>query len=216
MPPEPNPLNPNDAVSEEAVSEEKAIIPDPGPPGGSVPGWRRFLQGQRENLRVLAIALVLALIMRVFVAEPRFIPSNSMEPTLHIGDRLIVEKLAYRLHDPQPGDIVVFRPPVQLYPYGYSAKQAFIKRVIATPGQTVQVTGQQVYINDVPQTEPYIRAAPEYDMVPITVPPESIFVLGDNRNDSNDSHVWGVLPQSHIIGRAALRFWPLTAWQWFM
>jgi signal peptidase I len=178
------------------------------------PWWQRLWRSQRENVRVLAIALVIALVLRLWVAEPRFIPSNSMEPTLHIGDRLIVEKVSYHLHPPQPGDIVVFHPPEQLYPYGYSAQQAFIKRVVAVPGQTVTVTGQRVYVDGVPQTEPYIQAPPAYEMVPVRVPPGGVFVLGDNRNDSNDSHVWGILPQANIVGRALIRFWPLEQWQW--
>jgi signal peptidase I len=104
--------------------------------------------------------LAIAIILRLFVAEPRFIPSNSMVPTLQVGDRLIIEKVSYRLHGPDPGDIVVFHPPEQLYPYGYSAQQAFIKRVIALPGDTVMVSGQRVYVNGQPQTEAYIQTPP--------------------------------------------------------
>ena len=171
--------------------------------------WQRLWQDNRDNIRVLGVALVIAIVMRLWVAEPRFIPSNSMEPTLHIGDRLIVEKVSYYLHPPTPGDIVVFHPPPQLYPYGYGPNQAFIKRVVAVPGQTVTITGQQVYVDGVPRQEPYIQAPPAYEMAPITVPPGMLFVLGDNRNNSNDSHVWGVLPASNVIGRAYVRFWPL-------
>ncbi|MDA0267528.1 MAG: signal peptidase I [Cyanobacteria bacterium] len=175
--------------------------------------WQRFWQSQRDNIRVLGVALVIAIVMRLWVAEPRFIPSNSMEPTLQIGDRLIVEKVSYYLHAPEAGDIVVFRPPPQLYPYGYGPHQAFIKRVVAGPGQTVTVTGQQVYVDGEPLREPYIQAPPAYEMAPVTVPPGMLFVLGDNRNNSNDSHVWGVLPQSNVIGRAYVRFWPIAQGQ---
>jgi signal peptidase I len=169
-----------------------------------------FWQGQRENIRILAIALLIAVVMRIFVAEPRFIPSNSMEPTLQIGDRLLVEKISYHLHPPRPGDIVVFEPPPQLRDYGYTNRQAFIKRVIATPGETVVVHNHQVFVDGVPLQEPYVLEAPDYGMLPVAVPPDMVFVMGDNRNDSNDSHVWGVLPQGNIIGLARFRFWPLS------
>jgi signal peptidase I len=158
----------------------------------------------------LAIALVIAIFLRIFVAEPRFIPSNSMEPTLHIGDRLLVEKISYRLHPPQVGDIIVFEPPPQLREYGYTRKQAFIKRVIATSGETINVEHQQVFVDGHPLQESYILEPPEYLMGSITIPPNTVFVMGDNRNDSNDSHVWGVLPQKNIIGVARFRFWPLS------
>ncbi|MBD0336058.1 MAG: signal peptidase I [Cyanobacteria bacterium Co-bin13] len=171
--------------------------------------WLHLWDSQQENLRILVIALVIALLVRFFVAEPRFIPSNSMEPTLHIGDRLIVEKVSYHLHPPQQGDIVVFNPPPQLTALGYDFRQAFIKRVIGAPGQTVRVSQGQVLVNGQALEEGYTLEAPEYEMLPVTVPEGYVFVMGDNRNDSNDSHVWGVLPQGNIIGRATFRFWPL-------
>lgn len=174
------------------------------------PFWRKFLGGQGENIRILAVALAIAIIMRLFVAEPRFIPSNSMEPTLHIGDRLLVEKVSYRLHSPESGDIVVFQPPPQLRDYGYTGKQAFIKRIIGTPGNTITVTDHHLYVDGKQLEEPYVLGLPEYSLPSFTVPPGSVFVLGDNRNDSNDSHVWGFLPEQNIIGVARLRFWPLS------
>jgi signal peptidase I len=126
-----------------------------------------------------------------------------------VGDRLLVEKVSYRLHLPQRGDIVVFEPPPQLQEYGYLASQAFIKRVIGLPGQSVQVSQGKVWVDGEPLAESYILEAPEYEMPPVRVPAGSLFVMGDNRNDSNDSHVWGFLPVQNVIGRAAFRFWPL-------
>ncbi len=161
-----------------------------------------------ENLILLLIALGLALLIRTFVAEPRFIPSDSMVPTLHIGDRLVVEKVTYHLHPPQHGDIIVFEPPTQLQLQGYKPGQAFIKRVIGTPGDTIAVKQGKVFRNREPLREPYIAAPPNYLMREVTVPPDTIFVMGDNRNNSNDSHLWGFLPQKNIIGRAWLRFFP--------
>lgn len=169
-----------------------------------------FWKTQRENGLVLAIALVLALVIRIFVAEPRYIPSDSMVPTLQVGDRLVVEKVSYHLHPPRQGDIVVFDPPAQLQQLGYTTDQAFIKRVIGLPGQTIQVHSGQVWIDGEPLTEPYIAEPPAYEMRSITVPPGQVFVMGDNRNNSNDSHVWGFLPVENIIGRATLRFYPIA------
>jgi signal peptidase I len=162
-----------------------------------------------DNLKLVAIALVIAAVVRIFIAEPRFIPSPSMVPSLAVGDRLLVEKVSYRLHLPQRGDIVVFEPPPQLQEYGYLPSQAFIKRVIGLPGQTVQVSAGQVWVDAEPLAEGYILEAPQYEMPPVQVPASSLFVMGDNRNDSNDSHVWGFLPVQNVIGRAAFRFWPL-------
>jgi signal peptidase I len=130
-------------------------------------------------------------------------------PTLAINDRLVIEKISYRFHPPHPGDIIVFEPPAVLQKLGYRADQAFIKRIIATSGQTVQVTQGQVLVDAQPLTEPYIAEPPAYEMPAVTVPPGQLFVMGDNRNNSNDSHVWGFLPQSHVIGRTWVRFWPL-------
>ncbi len=171
--------------------------------------WRSLWAGQWSNIRVLAIALAIALSVRVLVAEPRYIPSNSMDPTLHIGDRLLVEKISYRWQPPHRGDIVVFAPPPQLARLGYETRQAFIKRVIGEPGQTIAVRQGQVIVDGQPLQEAYTLEAPAYTLEPVTVPLGQVFVMGDNRNDSNDSHVWGGLPQQNIIGRARFRFWPL-------
>lgn len=177
--------------------------------GGS--WWVRLRESQRENIQILAIALALAVLIRVFVAEPRYIPSNSMEPTLLVGDRLVVEKVTYRLHPPQTGDIVVFNPPSQFQEqFGFVPDKAFIKRVIGTPGDRVQVQNSLVYLNGQPLLEAYIAEPPAYEMPEVQVPVGQVFVMGDNRNNSNDSHVWGFLPQQNIIGRAILRFFPFN------
>ncbi len=166
----------------------------------------------RENALTMGVALILALIIRIFIAEPRYIPSDSMVPTLIQGDRLVVEKVTNNFHL-RPiirGDIVVFQPPFKLQVLGYKTNQAFIKRAIATPGETVAVEDGIVYINHQPLTEDYIAEVPQYNLNSLTVPPGQLFVMGDNRNNSNDSHIWGFLPQENIIGRAVFRFWPLA------
>lgn len=174
------------------------------------PLWSRIWRNQQENLQLLVIALCLALLIRTFVAEPRYIPSDSMLPTLQMGDRVVVEKISYRFQPPETGDIVVFDPPQRLQILGYAKDQAFIKRVIGQPGQTVKVAEGKVYLNDQALLEDYIAEPPDYNLGAVQVPANEFFVMGDNRNDSNDSHVWGFLPQQNIIGRARFRFWPLN------
>lgn len=163
----------------------------------------------KENGTTVIIALTLAILIRVFIAEPRYIPSESMSPTLETGDRLVVEKVAYKFHQPDTGDIIVFQPPEKLRILGYAENQAFIKRAIAKSGETVAVKDGVVYVNNQPLTEAYISAPPAYDLVPVTVPEGQLFVMGDNRNNSNDSHIWGFLPTENVIGHAVFRFWPL-------
>jgi signal peptidase I len=166
----------------------------------------------KENIPLLMVALVLALLLRFFVAEPRYIPSDSMLPTLEQGDRLVVEKVSYHFHPPQVGDIIVFHPPELLQVQGYDLGQAFIKRVIALPGQTVEVNNGIVYRDGQPLQEEYILEPPQYNLPAVRVPDGQVFVMGDNRNNSNDSHVWGFLPQQNIIGHALFRFFPANRW----
>ncbi|MGB5974236.1 MAG: signal peptidase I [Nodosilinea sp.] len=167
------------------------------PPAANVKGVLR------ETVETLTLSVLLAFGLRTFVAEARYIPSESMLPTLEINDRLIIDKVSYDFGDPQRGDIVVFRPPAAL-----GQEEAFITRLVALPGDVVEVKDGQLYINNEPQQEPYIAAKPDYQYGPVTVPAESYLVLGDNRNKSFDSHYWGFLPQDHLIGRAVFRFWP--------
>jgi len=164
-----------------------------------------------EGLQTLGLSIVLALGIRTFVAEARYIPSSSMEPTLEINDRLVVEKISYHLNPPQRGDIIVFWPPESLFEAEEKRKDAFIKRVIGIPGDTVEVRNGMVFVNDEPREEDYIEAEPNYTWGPETVPPESYLVLGDNRNSSFDSHAWepdSFVPAENIIGKAVVRFWP--------
>jgi signal peptidase I len=192
-------------------SHSQSAAANPAETEQSQSWWRRrFSKTQRENLQILAIALVLAVVLRLFIAEPRYIPSDSMVPTLAIGDRLVVEKVSYYLHPPLAGDIVVFDPPLQLQEFGYAPDKAFIKRIIGTPGDVVRIQPGQVYVNGQPLIEPYLAEPPDYEMPAVQVPDRQYFVMGDNRNNSNDSHIWGFLPQENIIGRAVFRFFPLN------
>ncbi len=173
--------------------------------------WRRWLW---ENLQIVVIALALVVVIRTFIAEPRYIPSDSMAPTLAVGDRVVVEKVSYYFRPPADGEIVVFEPPPQLQAQGYQASQAFIKRVVGTAGEWLAVQEQTVLVNGEPQQEDYIAEPPAYQLGPVVIPPHYLFVMGDNRNNSNDSHLWGLLPERNVIGRATFRFWPLGRLGW--
>jgi signal peptidase I len=161
-----------------------------------------------EGAKTIATAAILAFGIRTFVAEARYIPSSSMEPTLQINDRLIIEKISYKFHNPERGDIVVFNPTDTLRQQNF--KDAFIKRVIGLPGDEVKVQGGKVSVNGQALTEDYIDQPPDYNFGPVTVPADQYLVLGDNRNNSYDSHYWGFVPKDRLIGRAFVRFWPFN------
>ncbi|MBD2211925.1 signal peptidase I [Nostoc linckia FACHB-104] len=162
-----------------------------------------------EGITTLGLSLVLALGIRTFVAEARYVPSGSMEPTIQPNDRLIIDKISYDFSNPNRGDIVVFNPTKILRSEHYN--EAFIKRVIGLPGEKVEVKNGRVYINDSPLKENYIEATPNYQWGPVIVPANSYLVLGDNRNDSYDSHYWGFVPRHNIIGKAVFRFFPFNS-----
>lgn len=193
--------------------QPSTTTPEPSPKAEKKPSSQLWQQ-VRENIRVLAIALAIAFLIRALIAEPRYIPSDSMLPTLAVGDRVVIEKISYRFHPPTQGDIIVFNPPPQLQLLGYRPNQAFIKREIGEPTQTVAVQNHQVYINNIPLPENYIAEPPNYELNPVEVPEGTLFVMGDNRNNSNDSHLWGFLPQQNVIGRAVFRFWPPNRIGW--
>ncbi len=161
--------------------------------------------------RSLLLWLALALLLRWAVLEPRWIPSGSMLPTLQLQDRILVEKLRPRLGRPLPlGSIVVFHAPPALVEAGYDPKAALIKRVVGEPGDRMEVQGGQLWRNGSPVAEPWLAEPIDYRFGPVTVPEGHLMVLGDNRNASFDSHLWGPLPEQEVIGTAVLRYWPLN------
>ncbi len=168
---------------------------------------------QQENewlewIKTLGLVLVLSFGIRTFIAQAFHIPSESMEPTLEVGDRLIVYKLSYMSGPPQRGDIVVFRAPETAQNQCRVPASDFIKRIVALPGDEIEVISGQVFLNGDLLEESYIDEAPTYDMETTTIPDESVLVLGDNRNNSCDGHLWGELPTDLILGRAVFRYWP--------
>ena len=160
--------------------------------------------------RSLVLWLCVALLLRWLVIEPRWIPSGSMLPTLELQDRILVEKVRPKLDRPlRNGTIVVFHAPAVLVEAGYDPKAALIKRVVGQPGDDIEVRDGQLLRNGDPVLEPWRSEAMDYSFGPITVPEGELLVLGDNRNASLDSHVWGPLPRKEVIGTALFRYWPL-------
>lgn len=157
----------------------------------------------KEWSRDLTVAVVLALALKAGVADAREVPTPSMVPTVQPGDRIFVERAVVHFTGLSRGNIVVFTPPVP-------SEEDYLKRVIGLPGDTVEVKGGQVLVNGRVLVEPYIAEAPTYPYGPVTVPEGKVFVLGDNRNQSYDSHAWGLLDESAIHGRAWVRYWPLN------
>jgi signal peptidase I len=159
-----------------------------------------------EIVEIVVIALILSWVLRSFVVEARVIPTGSMLPTIQLQDRVVVDKLFFKWSSLKRGDIVVFHPPAKAF-----ATEDFIKRVIGLPGDKLEVKNQKVYINDQPLVEPYIAEAPKYNYGPQIIPTGAYFVMGDNRNNSADSHEWGFLPAENITGRALFRYWPFNS-----
>ncbi|HEY8477634.1 MAG TPA: signal peptidase I [Chloroflexota bacterium] len=185
--------------------------------------WQSFVL---ELLQTALLTLVIFLLIRTVVQNFK-VEGSSMEPTLHHGQYLLINRLAYlrldntvlaqlpglRDHEgpiylfgpPQRGDIIVFRAPD-------ATDRDLIKRVVALPGEVVEVRQRRVLVNGEPIPEPYIRALPNYDQPPQRVPPGHYYVLGDNRPFSSDSHMWGFVPEENIVGRAWLSYWPPGEW----
>ena len=158
----------------------------------------------KEWIYTIAIALVLVVLMRIFILDTRVVPTTSMVPTIMPGDRLFVEKITYRFQDLERGEVIVFKPPAES-----GLKDDLIKRVIALPGDTVEVKAGELYINEIAQDEPYLAEQIAYTMEKREVPEGKIFVLGDNRNRSYDSHEWGFADIESLKGKAWLTYWPL-------
>lgn len=172
-------------------------ITDPVQPIKTRPGWLTFLL---ETLQTIVLAVVLYFAIDSVVARVR-VENISMEPTLMPGQFILVNKLSSKLNDINRGDIIVFHYPLD-------PREDYIKRVIGIPGDTIEVRGNMVYVNGNAIKEPYIAAEPSYNGSWV-VPVSELFVLGDNRNQSSDSHAWGFVPWANIVGKALIIYWPL-------
>jgi len=158
----------------------------------------------REILGLILLAVVIFLLLQVVM--PRFeVVGSSMEPNLHDGQRLLINKAVYFFREPEAGEVIVFQPP-------NNRRADYIKRIIALPGDVVEVKMGVVYVNGSPLDEPYIKDEPSYTLSPKEIPENSYFVLGDNRNNSNDSHNGWTVPRQNITGKAWLSIWPPSQW----
>jgi signal peptidase I len=180
------------------------LYPDPFDPTTQVRpgGIRRFFM---DAIETILLSLVLFLGINAISARIR-IESISMQPTLYAGDFVIVNKIAYTFGSPQRGDVVIFRYPPD------PEREPYIKRIIGLPGDTIHVSGGKVMVNEHALIEPYLSAPPVYEGT-WSVPEGSLFVLGDNRNSSSDSHQWGMVPTENVIGKAELVYWPPKEWK---
>lgn len=172
------------------------VVPESSAPEKSRSGITRFII---DVLETLVLSVVLFAIINAVSARIR-VDGFSMEPTLHSGEFVIVNKLAYWLGSPERGEVIVFHFP-------RDPEQEYIKRVVGLPGDEVEVSAGQVRVNGQVLDEPYIAAPPVYQSS-WTVPEDSLFVLGDNRNNSSDSHNWGPVPYDNIVGKALFVYWP--------
>ena len=173
-----------------------------------------------EWLIVIVVAILVSLLIRTYVFQTFFIPSGSMEPTLQIGDRIIVNKLSVEFGTIHVGDILVFKAPPLVKstgPNGCGDDVAdLVKRVIATPGQTLYSKGNTIYVDGKPLAQPWTHVG-VIGIRPIkkqTVKPNHYFMMGDNEPNSCDSRYWGQLPRSDVIGKAFVRIWPLSRLGW--
>jgi len=170
-----------------------------------------FLSFLGELPVLILTAVVVAWIIKTLIVQPFFIPSSSMEPTLLPYDRVLVSKFIYRFTEPKPGDIIVFAAPETSGQF----EQDFIKRVVATEGMKLQVKAGTLYINGKPKKEPYIRPdSPTSFFQKITVPKDTVFVMGDNRANSKDSRYFGPIKKDQILGKAYIIYWPLNRFGW--
>jgi len=181
-------------------SSPEPIDPPPRRPGVA----RRFVHLVRELLETILPAILIALLLNVFVGQATRVQGQSMEPNLHTDQRLVVEKVSYRFHGPRRGDVVVIRVPSQ-------GEDLLIKRVIGLPGETVEIRDGQVYVDGRLLDEPYTNGTTRSGRIGrVVVPPLHVFVMGDNRDHSNDSRSFGPVPIENIVGRAWLSYWPLN------
>jgi signal peptidase I len=174
-----------------------------------------------ELVSVVVVAILVAVLLRTFVVATYSIPSGSMEPTLKIGDRIVVDKLSYKLHGVDRGNIVVFSTPPTENCAGPPVSD-LVKRVIGLPGEIISLAGGNVYINGHLLPEPFLPPNLRDDTYPgpahvpyalhhaFRIPPGEVYMMGDNRPDSCDSRYWGPIPESTIVGQADMRIWPLS------
>lgn len=163
----------------------------------------------REWSRTILYSAILFFALRVAVVEAYHVPTGSMRPTILEGDRILGTKFHYWLWEPKAGDVVVFRTPDRVREMSADGGSSrLVKRCVAVGGDHVRVDNGRLYVNGVPREEPYLQSPPAYRMREIVVPKGHILVLGDNRNNSLDGHIWGTLPEKALLAKAVVCYWP--------
>jgi len=207
-------------MSEQPYTEQAEQKSHSGSAGRTIARWFR------ELAETILPALLIVLVVNLFLAQATRVEGQSMEPNIHNDQRLVVEKISYRLHLPERGDIVVLKPPnwqpqqlnqrilswictVLPLDCAIDAPDPLIKRVIGLPGETIEIRDGRVYINGQALEEPYLQQDTYGTVPPRVITPGHIFVLGDNRGASNDSRSFGEVALSNVVGRAWFRYWPL-------
>jgi len=181
-------------------TNQSVVIPEASQPKSKRSGFLSFLV---DILETLVLSVVLFVSINIISARIR-VDGASMEPTLFSGEYVVVNRLSYRLGSPHRGDIIVFHFP-------RDPKEEYIKRVIGLPGDEVEVRNGTVYINGQPLDENYLKVKTNY-IGSWVIPEGQLFVLGDNRNNSSDSHDWGTVPLDYVVGKAVMVYWPPPAW----
>jgi len=161
----------------------------------------------RDILLIVVAAVVISLLIQTTVQKSSVIGS-SMEPSLQDEQQLLINKVVYHFHEPERGDIIIFHPPPPYNPKTIP----FIKRIIGLPGEIIEIIDKAVYVNGSKLDESYIKEPPTYKLKAQKIPEDEYFVLGDNRNNTNDSHAGWTVPRRNIIGKAWLSIWPPGEW----
>lgn len=184
----------------EGTRDENAASVEPTPEPRKSQGSGLLLRALREIGETVIPAVVIALFINLFLAQATQVLGQSMEPTLHSSQRVVIEKISYRFHGPRRGDVVVIDSPKQ--------SEMLIKRVVGLPGETIEVSNGRVLVDGEPLEEAWTVRSGGGSYGPHTVPPLHVFVLGDNRGASNDSRSFGPVPIEHIVGHAWVSYWP--------
>ena len=201
-----SPVDPPAERPAEPPATSPSESPEGTPPanGGKTSGWLRTVV---EIVVIVAAAFAIALLVQAFLVKPFTIHQVSMRPTLEDGDRILLNRLTYHFRGPARGDIIVLHSPI-------SMNEDLVKRIVGVAGDRLSVAGGKLYVNGVAQDEPYLLEQNfDGEMPETTVPSGEVFVMGDNRNNSGDSRLFGPISTDSIIGSAFVVYWPIGHWK---